>query len=63
LPDELIATAKSEDHVIMAIEHRSLPITAVQFHPESIMTLDKQAGMKILGNVLQSIRLQPAGNR
>ncbi|EST12307.1 anthranilate synthase component I [Sporolactobacillus laevolacticus] len=63
LPNELIATAKSEDHVIMAIEHRSLPITAVQFHPESIMTLDEQVGMKILENVLQSIRLQPAGNR
>lgn len=62
LPPELVATAESEDHVIMAVEHRSLPIAAVQFHPESIMTLDGKAGMKILENVLRNVRLQPAGH-
>jgi len=34
LPDDLVPTAFSEDGVIMAIEHRTLPLAAVQFHPE-----------------------------
>ncbi|SFG20627.1 anthranilate synthase component I [Sporolactobacillus nakayamae] len=63
LPTDLVATAKSEDDIIMAIEHRSLPIAAVQFHPESIMSLDAQAGMKILKNVFRMVRLQPTGNQ
>lgn len=60
LPPELNATAESDDHVIMAVEHRSLPITAVQFHPESIMSLGENAGMNILENVLRSVRLYSA---
>lgn len=39
--------------VIMAIKHRTLPIAGVQFHPESLMTLRKQAGHKLLYNVLE----------
>ncbi|WP_332238802.1 anthranilate synthase component I [Sporolactobacillus sp. KGMB 08714] len=61
LPSELHAIAETEDHVIMAVEHRSLPISAVQFHPESIMTMGGEIGMKILKNVLRSIAMQPAG--
>ncbi|MCO7127367.1 anthranilate synthase component I [Sporolactobacillus shoreicorticis] len=55
LPQELKVTAESDDHIIMAVEHRSLPIAAVQFHPESIMSLGENAGMKILQNVLQNV--------
>ena len=47
-------TAFSEDNVIMAIEHQTLPIAAVQFHPESIMTLSEQIGLKIINNVVSS---------
>ncbi|HHP7232171.1 MAG TPA: anthranilate synthase [Xenococcaceae cyanobacterium] len=54
LPTELKVTAFSEDEVIMAIEHRTLPIAAVQFHPESIMTKSKQVGLKILENVVMT---------
>lgn len=61
LPSELLAVAETEDHVIMAVEHCSLPISAVQFHPESIMTMGEGIGMKILENVLHTVRMQPAG--
>jgi anthranilate synthase len=53
LPSELRVTAVSEDNVIMAIEHTTLPIAAVQFHPESIMTLASQIGLSIIKNVIQ----------
>ena len=35
---DLIVTAKTKNNVIMAIEHKKLPIFGVQFHPESIAT-------------------------
>jgi anthranilate synthase/aminodeoxychorismate synthase-like glutamine amidotransferase len=38
LPDELQATAWSDDGAVMAIEHRQHPVFGVQFHPESILT-------------------------
>ncbi len=34
----LNVTATSENKVLMALEHKSLPIVGVQFHPESILT-------------------------
>ena len=49
LPDELQETAHSEDGVVQGIRHRTLPITGVQFHPESIMTT---AGKDLLANFL-----------
>jgi anthranilate synthase len=54
LPPELKVTALSHDNVIMALEHRSLPVAAVQFHPESIMTLAGDVGLTIVQNVLQT---------
>jgi len=52
LPDEFLVTAETEDGVIMAFEHRSEPVAAVQFHPESIMTLGQNAGMRMIENVV-----------
>lgn len=52
LPPELKVTAISHDDVIMGIEHETLPIAAVQFHPESIMTLAGEAGLAIISNVI-----------
>jgi anthranilate synthase len=52
LPPVLVVTAESEDGVVMAIEHATLPLAAVQFHPESIMTLEEDLGLRLLRNVM-----------
>ena len=49
LPETLEATAHSEDGVIQAVRHRTLPFAAVQFHPESIRS---QSGRQIMANFL-----------
>ena len=49
LPAELAVTARSDDGVVMALRHASLPLEAVQFHPESVLTKD---GMRMLENFL-----------
>ncbi len=38
LPGDLVITAKDEKGFAMSMQHRKLPIYAVQYHPESIMT-------------------------
>jgi anthranilate synthase component 2 len=43
LPAELELTAWSDDGLVMATQHRSLPRFGVQFHPESILTPDGPA--------------------
>lgn len=53
LPKELKLTAISDDGVTMGIEHWKLPIAAVQFHPESIMTLAGETGLSIIKNVVR----------
>ncbi len=55
LPSQLHITAESDDGVIMAVEHRELPIAAVQFHPESILTLDEDYGLRLMYNVVVSL--------
>jgi len=52
LPADLEVTAESEDGVVMAVEHRTRPLAAVQFHPESIMTLGDDVGQRLLANVM-----------
>lgn len=52
LPKEFRVTAETDDGVIMAFEHDKEPIAAVQFHPESIMTLGGDAGMRMIENVV-----------
>ena len=53
LPAVLEVTAESEDGVIMGVRHRELPMEAVQFHPESILTLDGSCGLKLMENVVR----------
>lgn len=47
LPESLKVTAWTEEREIMGLSHRTLPVWGVQFHPESILTLE---GKKILDN-------------
>ncbi len=49
LPAELAVTARSDDGVVMALRHARLPLEAVQFHPESVLTKD---GLLMLENFL-----------
>lgn len=46
-PEELEVIAQSEDGEIMALRHRALDVTGLQFHPESILT---EGGMRMLQN-------------
>jgi anthranilate synthase component 2 len=60
LPPALIATAHSEDSVLMGLRHRERPIFGVQFHPESIASV---GGHEILGNFLAIARNRGAPAR
>ncbi len=53
LPEVLVATAWTEDGLIMGMRHRALAVFGVQFHPESIVT---EHGHKLLGNFLAIAR-------
>lgn len=57
-PDCLRVTALSDDGIVMAIEHKDLPLAAVQFHPESILT-NPTHGLRILANALNHLVYQP----
>ena len=48
-PSNLKITAETDNGLIMALEHKKLPIFGVQFHPESIVT---DYGMDIVKNFL-----------
>lgn len=57
LPDELNSLAVAEsDGACMALAHRSLPWSAVQFHPESILSADGGYGLQLLANVVRAAR-------
>jgi anthranilate synthase len=53
LPACLEVTARTDDGTIMGVRHRELPIEAVQFHPESILTATNDTGIKMMRNALR----------
>jgi anthranilate synthase len=53
IPPFLEVTAESEDGIIMGVRHRELPLEAVQFHPESLLTLEKQNGLRLIENMIE----------
>ena len=59
-PACLEITAESEDGIIMGVRHRTLPIEAVQFHPESLLSLEGGCGLKLMENVVSHAR--PTGH-
>jgi anthranilate synthase len=56
VPDCLQVIARTQDGVVMAVEHRRLPVQAVQFHPESLLSLQQDAGRTLLANVVHYAR-------
>jgi para-aminobenzoate synthetase component 2 len=49
LPSEIEVTSTTDSGIVMSIQHKTLPISGVQFHPESVLT---EHGHKMLGNWL-----------
>ena len=49
VPDSLEVTGHTENGVVMALQHRELPLYGVQFHPESVLT---EGGHRLLANWL-----------
>lgn len=52
LPECLTITARTTDHEVMAVKHKTYPVYGLQFHPESILTPD---GRKIIKNFFDTI--------
>ena len=59
LPNCLSVTSRTSDDLIMAFEHRSLPVFGVQFHPEAVLT---QSGHQLLVNFLIAAGLASAAS-
>ena len=58
LPDELIATATSEDGELMGLRHKTRLIEGIQYHPESVLT---QSGKRQLRNFIRMVREYRSG--
>ena len=50
VPDSLEVIGETESHIVMAVQHKTLPISGVQFHPESVLT---EHGHQMLANWLE----------
>jgi para-aminobenzoate synthetase component II len=51
VPAELEITGTTDGGIVMALQHRELPLYGVQFHPESVLT---EGGHRLLGNWLET---------
>src|SRR5690606_14906782 len=57
LPDSLVVTAETVDGVIMGLEHKTMPVYGVQFHPESIASEHGRILLKNFIDLARSNRL------
>src|SRR2546429_255050 len=53
IPDGLIVTARTQGGVATDIVHHTLPVGGVQFHPESLMSLGGEVGLRIVENAFR----------
>ena len=57
--DELLITAETGEGLVMAVRHKRYPALAVQFHPESILSMgaadDGEIGHRLIGNVMAEV--------
>ena len=60
ISEVLEVTAHTHSGVIMGLQHKSAPLSGVQFHPESVLT---EGGYQMLGNWLESLGLEGAAER
>jgi anthranilate synthase component 2 len=56
LPSDLAVTAKTNDGLIMGLQHKTHPVHGVQFHPESIAS---EHGHALLANFLELAGMSP----
>lgn len=52
VPNCFEISAHSPDGTVMSVRHKQLPIEAVQFHPESVLSMRDEVGLKIIQNVI-----------
>lgn len=55
VPSAFVVTSRSDDGIIQGIRHRDFPMEGVQFHPESILTVE---GKNLLANYLRTCGLK-----
>jgi para-aminobenzoate synthetase component 2 len=60
VPPELEVTCSTASGIIMGLQHRDLPLTGVQFHPESVLT---EGGHRLLANWLEVCGMPDAAQR
>lgn len=53
LPECFEITAESDDGIIMGVRHKSLPVEAVQFHPESLLSQHNEYGLTLIRNLIR----------
>lgn len=60
VPDSLEITCTTANGIIMGLRHKVLPLTGVQFHPESVLT---EGGHRLLANWLEECGMPDAESR
>ncbi len=53
LPDDLVVTCETNDGIVMGLRHVAHPVEGVQFHPESVLTVE---GPRLVGNWVRRVR-------
>ena len=57
VPDDFEVIAKTEEGLIMGLQHNKLPIIGLQFHPESILSLNDNVGSQIISNIINALKV------